>query len=130
MAYKKEEILKFAGKPAKWYYGFGTPRFGYILGVDHDTLIVVSSYKDMRGARVRHFSLSSLIDIHDEPNLGISLEEAINMLLPHQYEDELLDSLKESNSSTNNSEYNTICSKCGAPAYQGLLSFQCSKGCR
>lgn len=27
------------------------------------------------------------------------------------------------------SDYNTKCSKCGSPAYQGFLKIDCSKGC-
>jgi hypothetical protein len=43
---------------------------------------------------------------------------------------ELVNKKKEETPTETKSEWNSVCQRCGAPAYQGLFKVECSKGCK
>jgi hypothetical protein len=66
-----------------------------------------------------------------ETDPGCALAAAIGKLFKLTFESEYKADFVESKSiSAKSSDWNTVCQRCGAPAYQGLFKVECSKDCK
>jgi len=138
----REEVLKFANKPvAMWWDKDKTSPpddYGYIVAEKGELAVVVGittarlncSCKAANIGTIRYDELYYIEEVKLPFNL--TLDKAIkkfcnrpvtssryNLIVPQEEAKTQVDS-----------QYNTRCQICGSPAYQGLLSLQCSKGCK
>lgn len=87
---------------------------GWLFGVFNNEKTVVTGANNNRIYFLRQNGGEGFLNLNINPNIQVY---------------KWVENFSQVINSTNNN-YNTICSKCGAPAYQGLLDIECSRGCK